>query len=64
MSAAFDMIDHEILLDGLKEWFGLDAVALERMVSLNIVSSQFKSCPSGPIPSNSFFEPPRVGPTQ
>ena len=29
LSAAFDTTDHQILLDRLKEWFGLDGVALE-----------------------------------
>ena len=33
LSAAFDTIDHQILLDRLKEWFGLDDVALEWVVS-------------------------------
>ena len=33
LSAAFDLIDHHILLERFKEWFGLDGVALEWVVS-------------------------------
>ena len=33
LSAKFDTIDNQILLDRLKEWFGLDGVALDWVVS-------------------------------
>ena len=33
LSAAFDTIDHRILLEKLKDWFGLDGVAMDWVVS-------------------------------
>ena len=52
LSAAFDTIDHRILLDRLKEWFGLDDVALDWVVSYLkhlFQSVQISSTRSNPI---------------
>ena len=52
LSAAFDTIDHRILLDRLKEWFGLDGVALDWVVGLlkhRFQSVQISSTQSNPI---------------
>ena len=52
LSAAFDTKDHHILLDRLKEWFGLDGVALDWVASyLNhcLQSVQISSTQSNPI---------------
>ena len=52
LSAAFDTLDHQILLDRLKEWFGLDGVTLELVVSYlkhGFPSVQISSIRSNPI---------------
>ena len=50
LSAAFDTIAHQILLDRLKEWFGLDGVALEWVVSY--LKHRFQSVQISPLRSN------------
>ena len=52
LSVVFDTIDHQILLDRLKEWFGLDGVVLEWLVSYlkhRFQSVQISSIRSNPI---------------
>ena len=52
LTAAFDTIDHRILLDRLKEWFGLDGLALDWVVSYlkyHFQSVQISSTRSNPI---------------
>ena len=61
LSAVFDMIDHQILLDRLKEWFGLDGVALEWVVSLKHCFQSVQILSTGPINSTFFLSPPGFG---